>query len=197
MSDATDKLRFPRALACGVARVLVRALGPHCERLIVAGSLRRKKAEVGDVEIVYVPRTESTPNPAALFGDEMITINHADGAIAELLRIGFLEKRRNVLGSEMWGAQNKLALAALSRVPVDLFATTAANWWNYVVCRTGGSVTNVAICDAAIRRGLKWTPYGEGFSRAVGLGREVVPVSSEEEVFSTVGLPWLAPEERP
>ena len=50
------KTRFPRAAAIAVARELCEALKPHCERLIVAGSLRRMKQQVGDVEIVYIPK---------------------------------------------------------------------------------------------------------------------------------------------
>ena len=50
------KVTFPRAVAIQVARELCEALKPHCERLIVAGSLRRGKQEVGDVEILYIPK---------------------------------------------------------------------------------------------------------------------------------------------
>lgn len=96
----------------------------------------------------------------------------------------------------MWGAQNKLARHVASGVPIDFFTTTAANFWNYLVCRTGGARTNVAICNAAIKKGWKWNPYGEGFSRAAGLGREVHAVASEREVFEFVGLDYLEPGDR-
>lgn len=41
MSD--EKRRWPRSIAVGVARELCSVLNPLCERLIVAGSLRRGK----------------------------------------------------------------------------------------------------------------------------------------------------------
>lgn len=88
--------------------------------------------------------------------------------------------------------KNKLLRHVESGIPVDLFATTEASWWNYLVCRTGGAQTNVRICNAAIAKGWNWAPYGAGFKTREGL----VPVHSEREVFEAVGLKYLEPEER-
>jgi len=88
-----------------------------------------------------------------------------------------------------------------SGIPVDLFATTEECWYNYLVCRTGGKETNLAICRAANAKGWSWTPYGPGFTCHPG---EVSPeeyteqhlVHSEREVFEFVGLPYLEPRDR-
>lgn len=186
------KTKFPRAVALAVAKELCDALKPVTERLIVAGSLRRRKAEVGDVEILFVPRTETVPD--GLFDTKVESL--VDRVLERLVGAGVLARRKNVNGSEMWGAKNKLALHAPSGVPVDLFVATEANWWNYLVCRTGPGESNIAICNAAIARGWKWNPYGAGFSRAVGLGTEERAMGSEREVFEFVGLPWREPWER-
>jgi DNA polymerase/3'-5' exonuclease PolX len=57
----TGRTKFQRSDALAVARALVGQLRPkdaaeRCERVIVAGSLRRRKKEVGDVEILFIPR---------------------------------------------------------------------------------------------------------------------------------------------
>ncbi len=83
----------------------------------------------------------------------------------------------------MWGEKNKLAVHVASGVPVDLFAATEANWFNYLVCRTGPGESNIAIASAAKAMGWQWHPYGTGFSRPVGLGTEGRAVASEREVF--------------
>src|SRR3972149_1812673 len=44
--------------AYGIAGGLVMALRPVCERVEIAGSIRRGKAEVKDIEIVCVPTME-------------------------------------------------------------------------------------------------------------------------------------------
>ena len=45
----SDKPKIPREQALAVFYELKRELDPFCERLELAGSLRRGKAEVGDV----------------------------------------------------------------------------------------------------------------------------------------------------
>lgn len=40
--------RWPRGMALAVARELCERMAPACERLVVAGSLRRKAQRVGD-----------------------------------------------------------------------------------------------------------------------------------------------------
>ena len=149
-----------------VAQELCRELTPNSERIIVAGSLRRRKTEVGDVEILFVPKMGKIADLLDLLGHPMV-VNFAEAAIESLLLSGVLEKRRNANGVTAWGKANKLAVHQPSGIPVDLFTATLANWWNYLVCRTGGAENNVAICQGAIDRGWKWNPYGDGFSRGV------------------------------
>lgn len=193
MSDKPLKTKFPRAAALAVAKELCDVLRPVAERLIVAGSLRRRKAEVGDVEILFVPKLKAVPFD--LFGT-VVQMSLVEDALADLLEGGVLAKRKNVNGSEMWGAKNMLAVHVASGIPVDLFAATEANWWNYLVCRTGPGESNIAIASAAQAMGWKWNPYGAGFSRQIGLTTEERVVGSEREVFEFVGLPFKEPWER-
>ena len=194
------KTKFPRAAALAVAKELCDALKPVTARLIVAGSLRRRKAEVGDVEILFVPTLEaSRPKQFALLdwaGDPMVMINCAEVVLSGLLARGVLAKRKNVNGSAMWGEKNKLAVHVASGIPVDLFAATEDNWFNYLVCRTGPGESNIAIAIAAKDKGWMWNPYGIGFSREDGLGRELHAVSSEREVFEFAGRPYKEPWDR-
>lgn len=196
MSDAAaiEKPKFPRALALEVVRELLPWLQPCCTELRVAGSLRRERAMVGDVEFVFVPVLAPGVAVDLLLPPPLVA--QTDARFEDLLARGVIEKRQNVNGSGMWGAKNKLARHRATGVPIDFFATTEAAFWNYLVCRTGGARTNVEICNAAIAKGWKWTPYDEGFSRPSGLGREVHAVRSEREVFEFVGLPYLEPRER-
>lgn len=193
----SDKRRFPRADALRVAKELCDLLRPVTmpERLIVAGSLRRRKADVGDVEILYVPRFEELPS-ADLFGAEKRFKNLVDEVLDELRKAGRLNARLNVTGGTAWGEKNKMAIHGASLIPVDLFTATEENWFNYLVCRTGPGESNILIASRAQELGWKWNPYGEGFSRPNGLGRETRPMTSEREVFEFVGLPYKEPWER-
>lgn len=185
-----DKPRFLRADALDVAREMCLELRPACERLLVAGSLRRRKDTVGDVEILYIPK-QGMARFGELFEQPK---NLADFAIDELLRRFVVKKRRNINGCETFGEKNKLLVHVLSGIPVDLFAATPENWWNYLVCRTGGTGTNTLIANRAKERGYKWNPYGCGFTRLSD--DEAIPMDSEEAVFRFVGLRYEEPELR-
>lgn len=187
----TDQRRYPWEEAYKVAAIIAQELRPVCARVQIAGSLRRHKPDVGDVEILYVPITRTEPDPEDLFANR--TVNLADARIEELIRAGVLEKRKNANGSEVFGEKNKLARHVGSGIPVDLFSATEENWFNYLVCRTGPSQSNIRICEAAIHKGWKWNPYGEGFSNAEGESRRM---ESEEAVFAFVGLRYHEPAGR-
>jgi DNA polymerase/3'-5' exonuclease PolX len=177
--------------ARAVAAELVELLGPFCERLVVAGSVRRGKVMVGDVELVYAPKCAELQN---LLGEVDEVVSLVDAKTEALVKDGVLAKRRNVNGSQMWGAKNKLAVHVKSGMPVDLFATDLRCFENYLVCRTGPGDLNTEIATRAKAMGLKWHPYGDGFEGLADGGW--VKVTQEADVFATVGMPWMEPEIR-
>jgi DNA polymerase/3'-5' exonuclease PolX len=185
----SDKVRYPRSDAMAVAKELCAALKPVTEKLVVAGSLRRRKPMVGDVEILFVPKMIEVKFD--LFNT--LKVSAADAYLEQMLKAAVLKKRLNAKGHSMWGEKNKLAVHVSSGIPVDLFTATEENWFNYAVCRTGGAQTNVRICEAAQARGWKWNPYGPGFTDHLGETRKV---TSELDVFEFVGLKYLEPWER-
>lgn len=188
----SDKPRFPNATGMRVAAELCRALKPACERLVVAGSLRRRRPTIGDVEILYISRTETRPDPADLFRNVQVIL--VDEVIATLENAGVLERRTNTKGSEMFGEKNKLMRHRATGLPVDLFATSEASWWNYLVCRTGPAESNTRIATLAREKGYQWGPYSPGFTH-LGNGR-ITRMKSEEAVFQFVGIPYLPPDQR-
>jgi DNA polymerase/3'-5' exonuclease PolX len=195
------KTKFSRALADEVFAELRRAFEGRCERLVAAGSFRRRRAEVGDLEILFIPRTATVKDPEDMLGATR-EVDDTEALCTELLARGVLGQRLNTIGGVTWGAKNKLAVHRASGLPIDLFATTPAAWCNYLVCRTGGKATNETICKAAIARGLKWCPYSEGFVKGRGEwettpGAERLTVRTERDVFTHAGLEYLEPWNRP
>lgn len=187
---STGKKKFNREVACKVAGEITNYLAGSCERIIVAGSLRRRKLRVSDVEILYVPSFELEKSD--LFEQELV--NQADKCLENLIKIGIIAKRKNKLGSEVWGEKNKLAVHVTTGIPVDFFSTTVDAWHNYLVCRTGGARNNTLIAEAYQRQGKKWNPYGPGFTIRTG---HQVRNASEAEVYANAGLRYLHPWERP
>lgn len=194
MESTTEKKRWPLEFVLPIANMILGELAPFCRRSIVAGSIRRRKSTVGDIEILMIPRL--IERKADMFSTE--TIPAVDETIQRLIETKLLRKRLNSRGSEMFGPKNKLLAHIPTAIPVDLFSTTDEAWHNYLVCRTGPMESNVRIATLAQKRGWKWNPYGSGFSRGGPLAgeREERIMNSEEEVFQFVGLAYQPPEKR-
>lgn len=184
--------KWSATLAGTVALSLVVSLARVCEEdyLCIAGSMRRQKPEVGDIEILYVPKIGPVQKPGEMFASEG---SLADVLIDELRRTGKLDKRPNINGQFTWGAQNKLAIHKATGIPVDFFSTTKENWFVSLVIRTGSKDFNIALIESAKRRGLQLHAYGAYTD--IGTGEAIHP-QSEREVLELAGLPWIPPEER-
>lgn len=185
------KTKFPYNEALALATALVYDLRSSCERIEIVGSVRRHKPEVHDLELLYIPKFLNRVSPFDMFLRE--DANLADDVITRWEHEMFLKRRLNSKGSEVFGAKNKLMVHDFSGIPVDLFSTNSECWFNALVCRTGPKESNIAICTEAQKRGWKWNPYGPGYSHDDG---EVRAMTSEEEVFKFVNLPYLPPEQR-
>lgn len=198
-AEEAPKKRYPREEAGKVAMELLEALVDGCvaDRLRICGSMRRGRDLVGDVEIVFVSRmVETRPAQRDLLGglvSEAVVQDRAAVLIDELMTRGVLSRRLKKDGTCSWGRWNKLAVHVASGIPVDFFGCEERAWWNTLVCRTGGAMTNTRIAAAAIAKGWKWSPgpTSAGFVRKVGLSFATHPVHSEEDVFRFVGLNYL------
>jgi len=195
-----SKTKHPRADAIEVAREICRRLEGHTERVIVAGSLRRMKAEVSDVEVVFVPKRVTETDPSDMFGGQ-VEVDATARVIGQMLSEGILAKRLNTNGSPTWGQFNRLAVHVASGIPVDLFATDAKSWWNYVCCRTGPAELNAAIATRARERRYTWHITGDGFypinpDGSPDASRAPHRVTCERDVFEFVNIPYMEPKDR-
>lgn len=193
-----SKPKFNHASALAAAEAIIAQMNGAFERVEISGSIRRGKEQVGDVEILYIPRL-TLGQPVDMFAPPP-TVNVADAVLERLLADKVIGKRLSVLGRPSWGKENKLAFCYRTQVPLDFFATTEQNWWNYMVCRTGPKDSNEAICKAARALGWMWHPTSFGFERVDAEGKPTgvfsEPMTSEKAVFDFVGLPYLEPKER-
>lgn len=189
------KTKFPRAVALEVAREVTAAFRELCdpERFVFAGSLRRLKPMVGDIEVVYVPKVAILPDPNDLLGNPIPTVRF-DVQLDDWLRRGVIAKRTGAKGGTSWGAVNKLARHAASGIGIDFFQANKRNFWSLLVCRTGSMESNTRVCMAAEERGEKWNPYLGFEDRRTG-DLLYVP-ESEEGLFNHVRLPFLPPKDR-
>ena len=178
----------PYAEALRLAMELVWLFAPACEQVTWAGSLRRRKPTVSDIEIVAQPRYEEvrdglfdTVRASALdallesFPRRPVTVHRADGSEDGQVRDG--------------SAYKALAYRGM---PVDLFVVDPqrADWGVILTIRTGPADFSREL----VTRCRTW-------GRRVQGGRLYVrgayaPCPTEREFFAAVGMPWLEPEDR-
>lgn len=163
------KIKFPRYEALKVGKELIETFKPVTEKICIAGSIRRETSEVGDIEILYIPKFENRDTDQ-------------------------LSLRRKINNTVTNGKLVKLFTHRKTGIPVDLFATTASHWFSSLVCRTGGKTLNAEIAAAAKTMGYRWKMGGEGFMHYAS--SRIIPVNSEEELFRFVGIPYLHPRNR-
>lgn len=184
-----SKTRWPLDYARLTATVLSQVLTPFCERVAIAGSIRRGKEAVGDIELLYVPRYED--RQLDLISTAPVSL--ADEQIDIWLMNATLAKRPSKTGVFSWGEKNKLAVHVPSGIPTDLFATSIENWFVALVIRTGCKETNLRLTTGAQKRGGSLEAYGCGVRWSDGT---VKPCLSERDVFEQCGVPYLEPNAR-
>ncbi|GAB7187493.1 DNA polymerase/3'-5' exonuclease PolX [Kitasatospora sp. Ki12] len=151
--------------ATELAEQLVAALSavPGCTRCAYAGSLRRMRETVGDIDVLATAE-DSAPLMAALTGLPYVA---------------------EVIGS----GTTKTSVRTDRGVQVDLRVVPEEDWGAALVYFTGSKAHNIKLRTMAVRAGLKLSEYG---LFEVDGGAKVVS-RTEDEVYAALGLPWIAP----
>jgi len=156
-----------------VATKIVAELRPLCERIEIAGSIRRQRPEVNDIDLVIL-----APDPTAVKQRcRMRCAPVIDGLSNATFRMSS-------------GVQLDLFFAR-PLVP-DLIESKPCNWGSVLLCRTGSLQHNVFLCQRAQKLGLKWNPQ-EGVLDPEGY---VISSETEQQIYEMLGLPFVLPIHR-
>ena len=170
MSTTSD--RRPLAEALGIAASIVSELGPHCERIEIAGSIRRQRPTIGDIEIVCVP---APYDASPLFRSGLALVVEQWPKVRGELPCRYTQRRHP------------------SGMTLDLFMPDPAGFGLQLAIRTGSAEWSRRVLAAAwVRAGYKSV---EGILHDVRTGRPVA-TPSERELFKLIGLPWVEPLDR-
>ncbi len=131
MSDTATVMKHADALA--IAEGFAALIRPYCERLDIAGSIRRGERTVHDIEIVCEPRRAPQLN---LFGEVTGWTSDVDERMDELLASQIATKRPDKLGRPAWGSKYKRLY--FEGTPIDLFCVLPpATYGTILMIRTG------------------------------------------------------------
>ncbi|HYH87881.1 MAG TPA: DNA polymerase/3'-5' exonuclease PolX [Solirubrobacteraceae bacterium] len=161
-----QRVLLHRALTIGEQIVAALREHPAAKRVELAGSARRQADSVKDLDIIA---TASDP-----------------GALARAL--GELE----LIESASAPNDNAARGRTHTGLPVDLRVVSPDNFGNLLQHFTGSAAHNVALREAAVRRGLHVSEYGI-LDDETG---ETLRCATEEEVYERLGLQYPEPELR-
>ncbi|MBP7707643.1 MAG: DNA polymerase/3'-5' exonuclease PolX [Candidatus Aminicenantes bacterium] len=164
---AAARLSVRDAAALADEIVAYLAAGPGVGRVSAAGSLRRMRETVGDIDILAEGRDGAAVvrrfvrHPGAV---RVLAEGDTKGSI--VLRSGDIERQ------------------------VDLRVVGAAEYGAALLYFTGSKAHNIKLRGLAKERSLKISEYGvfKGAKRLAG--------RSEEDCYAALGLPWVPPEMR-
>jgi len=153
-----------------IAKDVVDAISGMCEKIEVAGAVRRRRPEVHDVDIVLIPGLLMWNNIVALVARRWNCV---------------LEKK----GDKLAVLQMPVGL---EKCQIDLWVANRDNWGVVLLARTGSAKHNIKLASHAHTLGLQ-LKISMGVVDANG---RVIASKTEEEVFKALGMSWIPPEKR-
>lgn len=167
-------------------------LRPYCERIALAGSLRRGNQRVKDLELVVVPKFASVGD--SLFEGMSAEVNTLDKHLATMLVSGSIKKRVGNAGGTSWGPRAKFAV--YEGVPVDIFSVIPPAQWGLILAiRTGPAEFSMRITTSRLYGGL--LPPGLRVSDGqVWKAGKSLPIPEEDDWFDLLGMKTPRPEDR-
>ena len=166
----TRSQRLPLAIALPAAEEVIRQLRQACpavKSILPAGSIRRWKDTIGDIDILV-----------------------ASTQPEEVMRaFGSLSLVKQVLGA----GDTRSSIVTVSDVQIDLRVVAPESFGAAMQYFTGSKEHNVKLRAIAIRKGLKLNEYGVF---PADDDQKNLASRSEEEVYAAIGVPWIPPELR-
>lgn len=178
MSDTTKR---PYTQVYAIAEQLKQRLAPACHRIELAGSLRRQRPLVGDIEIVAIPIIELD-----LFG-QPTGPSHVDILLSGW-PVEFIKD----------GPKYKQFIFTTKRdecYQVDLFLQSPDTWGINYMIRTGSQSFSRQMVTQKSKGGLMPSDLKVSGGR-VWRGAEALDTPEETDVFGLWGMEFVAPGER-
>jgi len=166
------KAEVPYKEAKEIADEVLRLLMPHVYRAEIAGSIRREKPIVGDIEIVAIAK----PYEIGLFESGIATV---------------VNQWEKVKGELEYGKTKYTQRILPEGIKLDLFFATPENWGNILAIRTGSAdYSHKVLATTWVQKGYR---SENGLLIKNGITFEV---REERDLFERLGLEYVEPKDR-
>jgi DNA polymerase (family 10) len=194
-ATSSQRLWLGRAWAVADSFVALLKDIPGVARVEPAGSLRRGKETIGDVDIL-VAMKKGHDQDAGVVAEAFRT---APGVVQVLVAGDNKSSVRVALNHDTarWKAEEGAKGPA---VQVDLRVLPLTSWGAALMYFTGSKEHNVRLRERANKMGLTLNEWGlfpdDGEPAPQNRGIKAVASATEEEIYQALGVPWVAPEMR-
>ena len=154
---------------------------PGVVQAVPAGSLRRMRETVGDLDLLVAAED---PDPARPEAARRASPEAARRAMARFREL-------DQVGEVLLSGPTKTSIRTHEGLQVDLRVLEPARWGTALQYFTGSQAHNIRLRGLALERGFSLSEYG--LKREDGT--EIL-CATEEEVYATLGLPLIPPELR-
>ena len=171
-------------LADKTAKDIVERLRPGCERIEIAGSVRRRKESVGDIEIVLIPKPD-----VAQFGSTDPE-QWPGGFSNQWFRFKTHYNPALIKNGQKY---KQISCHSFHPNTIDMFIVTPpAEWGCIYFIRTGPAEWNMKAMKQSHKLGLK---FNEG-RLLIDETKATISCPEEIDVFNALQWDYVPPEER-
>lgn len=121
-----------------MAAEVIKRLKPYCQRIEVAGSIRRRKPFVRDIDLVLIP-------------NDLWNLHN------ELMKLGQLKM-----------SGKKILRVMIGNTQLDIYIADEDTWATLLLIRTGSAENNIRLASLAKKKGWHLAASGDGLFNELG-----------------------------
>jgi DNA polymerase (family X) len=183
-------------------------LQPFCIKCEIAGSIRRGRPEVGDIDQVILPRGANAVQPIKDRCKQRCRVT-TDGKQNFICMMKVKTARGDARPTS---EEFQLDIFFAHNGIDDLLNPQPTNYGSLLLCRTGSKEHNIWLATKAKAMDMHWSPYQGLFAggawrlatestvlspestvKTEYVGGELIASETEEQIYDALGLKWISP----
>lgn len=175
------------------AKEIVTLLTPFCERITIAGSVRRDHInQESDIEILCIPKEVIISEDIFSISPDTKFVNEFAETIKVLAIYNKIKKGNPYFGKYI--CIDTHINRAVNKIQIDIFTCNKENWGYILAIRTGSAKFSKSLADRWVSKGF--VGYEGNLYKKEGLKRNKINIYEEIDLFNLLNLLYIEPNRR-